>query len=526
MQNKTILALIFLIGFANATTTLWDNGYDVRNISDNNSVVAVADLTVQFWDNETDGNLIWEGNYSNAIVNGSWNVEMAGLPLYYGNPYWKAYKVNEDAISFGNKSRLRFFSSIGDLNISAVDLTNYALKNQSEDWGVNNVSASNFFGYLNYSWITNPPSLPSFISLINSLDTYIQVQSGATTNISFNETKLNATALAVCSIYNDTAQFANYYNKSATEALGNLTNYYNKTASDAKYAIPGNCGEGQYVMNTTTSGVQCLDLPASKGANYTAYTGTGANTWTKPGSGTWVHVEMWGAGGSGGRGGLADAGGGGGGGGYTEFTLPITNFASSETCTVGTGGASCSSDECHGSAGGTTSMTVNGATYYVYGGGGGYGATAGDGGGGGGGGIWGAGQIGLVAAGGIGGIGCGLAGVGVPAGTFGEICGAGGGTTNGGSASWGGGGGGYGQDSGVAYSGGNSVYGGGGGAGGDGAGAPEGVAGTSVYGGSGGLGSTATDPAGAGIQPAGGGGGSEQGASGAGGNGKCVITVY
>ena len=290
-------------------------------------------------------------------------------------------------------------------------------------------------------------------------------------------------------------------------------------------AATGTCA-GQFIQNISSSGITCASPASSYTINVSTYTSTGANTWTKPASGTVVRIQLWGGGGSGGRGGLADAGGGGGGGGYLEVTLPFASFANSETCTVGAGGASCGADECTGSAGSITTMTVNGNTYTVYGGGGGFGATSADGGGGGGGGVWGVGQVGISNAGGVGGIGCGALGVGAAVGAWGDKCGGGGGTTLGGNADWGGAGGGYGQDNGVAYGGGNSIYGGGGGAGGDGAGAPEGVPGTSIYGGNGGAGATASDAAGAGVQPAGGGGGSEQGASGKGGDGKCIITVW
>ncbi len=355
------------------------------------------------------------------------------------------------------------------------------------------------------------------------------------------------------------------------------------TESDPKYvadnatiARTGTCAANSYASATTTTGVTCsapsgvsdahthnilnvtgadtnactgtdkvsnvtftngnldivctTDATGGGGANVTVFTATGQNTWTKPASGTIVKVQLWAAGGSGGTGGAADAGGGGGGGGYLEFTLPITSFAATEICWVGTGGAAVvgSGTGLNGITGGPTNMTVNGATngYVVYGGGPGFGlATGADGGGGGGGGIWGPGLVGTATVGGLGGIGCAAAQAGTPVGLYGYECGGGGGTTNGGYASWGGGGGGYGQDSGTAYSGGKSIWGGGGGAGGDGAGTPEGTGGTSSHGGKGGAGATDVNNAQAGTQPGGGGGGAEAGNSGAGGNGMCIITV-
>jgi len=289
------------------------------------------------------------------------------------------------------------------------------------------------------------------------------------------------------------------------------------------------CTAGQYVTNVTTNGGVSLvcSAPTSSGTNVTICTSTGACTWNKPTSGSMVRVQMWAGGGSGGCGGTADAGGGGGGGGYLEFTRRIADFAAAETCTVGAGGGTRTGDQT-GIAGGSTTMTVNGVTYTVYGGGGGYGATTADGGGGGGGGTWGAGLVGTATAGGLGGIGCTGASLGTPVNSYGFECGGGGGTLAGGYGSWGGGGGGFGNDNGVSNSGGNSIWGGGGGAGGDGAGAPEGVGGISMYGGNGGTGATAGGTAVNGTQPSGGGGGAEcdaTGTSGAGGDGMCIITV-
>lgn len=289
--------------------------------------------------------------------------------------------------------------------------------------------------------------------------------------------------------------------------------------------ISGNATSIRTDINNNYTKVTTL-MNGNRTVNVTTFTSIGNNTWVNPGLGTSVKIQMWAAGGSGGRGGAADAGGGGGGGGYYEIILPLAQFSLVEYCSVGKGGPSCTSDECNGIAGSNTNITVGTSVYKVYGGAGGIGVTTTDGGGGGGGGIYGAGQSGTTAAGGLGGIGCTNGGVGTPVDTWGGDCGGGGGTTNGGSANWGGGGGGFGQDNGISYSGGYSNWGGGGGGGGDGTAAPDGIAGVSIYGGNGGIGSTATTAAGNGTQPAGGGGGSESADSGAGGDGKCIITVW
>ncbi len=292
-------------------------------------------------------------------------------------------------------------------------------------------------------------------------------------------------------------------------------------ATDSLSALAKNTTATRYVSNTGTSNNPAwAQVELSNGVtgyypvDVQTFTNTGDNAWNKPSTGSTARIQIWAAGGSGGRAGAADGGGGGGGGGYVEAIVALSTLASAETCSVGTGGAAVTADNTDGNVGGNTTFDV----FTAYGGGPGFGNTADDGGGGGGGGPTGVGTIGTNTAGGTG-------GGGATAGLH-DFLGGGGGTTNGGNGGWGGGGGGFGQDTGTAYSGGKSYYGGGGGAGGDGAGAPEGSGGTSVFGGAGGAGATGANAATAGTQPGGGGGGSVTGNSGAGGNGKCVITVW
>jgi Protein of unknown function (DUF2793) len=277
------------------------------------------------------------------------------------------------------------------------------------------------------------------------------------------------------------------------------------------------------------------------GSNFQEFNTPGAATWTKPSKGTVALVQLWGAGGSGGRAQGGEYGGGGGGGSYTEYLFPLSALSSTETVTVGAGGASRTTNNTDGQAGGNTTF---GSLLTAYGGGGGAGtdtpSSSNRGGGGGGGGKAGAGGAGLGGStfnGGSGGAGvsvstagsAGAGGAGV-SGTSGgsSLLGGGGGGGggnlaggNGGSSEWGGGGGGGGASP-DGGDGGSSFYGGGGG------GAAWGsTGGASVFGGNGGAGS----PGGAGnatsgSAPGGGGGGSENGNSGAGGNGRARITVF
>ena len=66
----------------------------------------------------------------------------------------------------------------------------------------------------------------------------------------------------------------------------------------------------------------------------------GANTWTKPATGTVAFIQVWGAGGGGASNAQASAAGGGGGGSYVERLMPLSALGPTETVTVGAGGAS------------------------------------------------------------------------------------------------------------------------------------------------------------------------------------------
>lgn len=250
-------------------------------------------------------------------------------------------------------------------------------------------------------------------------------------------------------------------------------------------------------------------------------------TWTKPtGPYNLYRIQMWGAGGSGGKGTGAGAGCGGGGGGYFEITGSISDLGSTETVTVGLGGASQTVSATPGNNGGNTSFTLTNIskTHTVYGGGGGNNAGNTNEGGGGGGSVLGAGingassvSDGVSRAGGIDAGNGGIGGDGVADGGSGAQ-----GTTGGG-----GGGASSGDNFNDNGAGGKSIYGGAGGGAGAVDGAPgPGAGGISIYGGNGGAGAFDASNATAGTAPGGGGGGSETGNSGAGANGRVIVVCW
>ncbi|HOH04459.1 MAG TPA: hypothetical protein PK032_03235, partial [Candidatus Pacearchaeota archaeon] len=185
MKNKLLYLLTiltFCIGFSSAFLVS-DQGTDVRDVSTGN-LTALANLTISIYDSPTGGNLIFEQTFEGGIVNGSWNV-MINPNLEYGRSYWKDYKINNEDLDFDGNERLEFQSAVGpinnitfvnfslinscpagssirviyengsvlceidDLGSGSVDLTNYALKNQSETFEGNiTTSHTGFFGWL------------------------------------------------------------------------------------------------------------------------------------------------------------------------------------------------------------------------------------------------------------------------------------------------------------------------------------------------------------------------------------------
>lgn len=225
-------------------------------------------------------------------------------------------------------------------------------------------------------------------------------------------------------------------------------------------------------------------LTATGGIDRQVFSAAGANTWTKPAgfaATALVLLEAWGAGGSGGRNNGYPFGAGGGGGAYTTRWVALSDLGSTETITIGAGGASRTGSNQAGAAGGNTTI---GSLLTAYGGGGG-----------------------------------GIAGA-TPFGGAGGLFSAGGTGTNGGGgfSPFVGGQGGY-TDPGAPadYVAGEAAYGGGGGGG-----YVFTTGGRSAFGGAGGnAGATGA----AGAQP-GGGGGAGTTTSGAGGAGRVIITVF
>lgn len=329
-------------------------------------------------------------------------------------------------------------------------------------------------------------------------------------DINNNFTALNTDKMETSVLDTDTTLAANSDSKVATQkavkayvdAGGNVN------ASTTNKGIVEEATDAEALAGTATGGsgarlfVNPANITALKPVTRTYNYADSPATWTKPTGLHSLRVQVWGGGGSGGRSSSTSSpGGGGGGGGYSEKIFQASELGTTETVTIGAGGAA-KAINTTGSVGGNTTF---GSLLTGYGGGGGgYGTTACSGGGGGG--PLGVGAVGTTSAGTVnaGSPGDPVAGngdgsAGLYGGGGGELGGSG--SANGGAAYYGGGGGGMGDDS------------------------VQGTGGTSVYGGAGGAGAT-NATATSGSVPGGGGGGAAAGTSGAGGNGRCIITEY
>jgi hypothetical protein len=255
-MNKTlkinilnIFLVLIILSFNAYAVTLSDQGTDVK--LNNGSTLKLGNLSVKIYDNTTSGSLIFEQNFTNAIINGSWNVMLTNVSLEYGKDYYKDYIINEDDLSFDSNDRIMFTSPLG--SISSEDI----LDDGINDVDINNLSYSKIttcgtneiLKYVNGNWTC---SNETDIQWNITTSYYLVNDSGV---LIVNETILNQTIdarsansdtnrsdadiLLVASVYNETDLIDSMYNLSLSDASDNLGNwsedksdYYNTTQVD------------------------------------------------------------------------------------------------------------------------------------------------------------------------------------------------------------------------------------------------------------------------------------------------------
>jgi hypothetical protein len=132
-----LLSVIFLLLIllnnlsASLNVSLSDQGSNVKEKSTGNLVN--GNLKVYVYDNLTGGNLIYSETFTNAIINGSWNVMLGANPanllsLEYGKKYYRDYEINGVNIDFtdylGNTvGRQFFYSPLGDISGAYIQQT-------------------------------------------------------------------------------------------------------------------------------------------------------------------------------------------------------------------------------------------------------------------------------------------------------------------------------------------------------------------------------------------------------------------
>src|SRR3989344_1792028 len=174
--------LLFVASQTVSAVLLSDQGTSVRNLT--GSLLELGNLTILIYSQPTTGDVIFNSTTQDSIINGSWNL-MINPSLEYGLSYWKDYEINGEDLDFDGNERLEFQSGLGLINnvsfinfsminscpigssirliysngsvecqsfsnsSSGTDLTNYALKNQSEIFSGNiTTSHTGFFGFL------------------------------------------------------------------------------------------------------------------------------------------------------------------------------------------------------------------------------------------------------------------------------------------------------------------------------------------------------------------------------------------
>jgi len=126
MMKKLFVFLILFLGLFFADYIVYDQGTNARV---NSSLITLGNLTIQFYDAASSGTLLWEQNFTDQIVNGSWSVKLNLSTFssgpYYGETYYKEYQINRVELNYSNGStttdRLAWVSTVGQVNKTKIN---------------------------------------------------------------------------------------------------------------------------------------------------------------------------------------------------------------------------------------------------------------------------------------------------------------------------------------------------------------------------------------------------------------------
>lgn len=107
----------------------------------------------------------------------------------------------------------------------------------------------------------------------------------------------------------------------------------NARITGAIYDSTNSPGVSGQVLQSIGTGIQWNNVGIISSSIFTS-----SGTWTKPSSGTFVFVEVWGGGGGGARSSVGNYAGGGGGGAYHSAVIPMAIIDPTVSVTVGLGG--------------------------------------------------------------------------------------------------------------------------------------------------------------------------------------------
>ena len=277
---KVIFGILFIFASLNFVSAflISDLGADVKEISTGN-LLDLGNLTVLVYDSQTEGNLVYNSTFSSAILNGSWNI-VINPDLQYGKNYWKDYMINNEDLDFDGSERLEFQSSIGKINnISFINfslisscstgssirliyengsvicetddsgsteanLTNYALKNQSEIFAGNiTTSQTGFFGFLGSLssritklWVGEINATGNIETLGNATAGYFKGDGSLLTNLpagdannSWNQSFAGTLYAGIAWGYNQTSPANSYADSIASANNASWMSTYNST---------------------------------------------------------------------------------------------------------------------------------------------------------------------------------------------------------------------------------------------------------------------------------------------------------